>query len=149
MSFPKRFARQSRTLIVAEALALLGVTAVLDLMTSYRIRLLPFYAVPIFVLSWFCGKAWGIASGAFSALSWWCANWFTGDPDLRNWIGVWEVSRHVSFFLIVALVLFLFIVKFLGWVMRAKKAEAAALPPPTRQEELLTEIRDLLKQQRA
>ena len=35
MSFPKRFARQSRTLIVAEALALLGVTAVLDLMTSY------------------------------------------------------------------------------------------------------------------
>jgi large conductance mechanosensitive channel len=48
-------------------------------------------------------------------------------------------------FLIVALALFLFIVKFLGWVMRTKREEAAAPPPPTKQEELLTEIRDLLK----
>jgi large conductance mechanosensitive channel len=48
-------------------------------------------------------------------------------------------------FLILALVLFLFIVKFLGWVMRSKKAEAAAPPPPTKEQELLTEIRDLLK----
>ena len=51
-------------------------------------------------------------------------------------------------FLIVALVLFIFIVKFLGWVMKAKKTEAAAAPPPppTKEELLLTEIRDLLKQ---
>ena len=49
-------------------------------------------------------------------------------------------------FLIVALALFVFIVKFLGWVMRArKKEEAAAPPPPTKEQELLTEIRDLLK----
>jgi large conductance mechanosensitive channel len=48
-------------------------------------------------------------------------------------------------FLIVAAALFTFIVKFLGWVMRAKKAEAAAPPPLTRDQELLTEIRDLLK----
>jgi large conductance mechanosensitive channel len=48
-------------------------------------------------------------------------------------------------FLILALVLFLFIVKFLGWVMRSKKAEAAVPPPLTRDQELLTEIRDLLR----
>jgi large conductance mechanosensitive channel len=47
-------------------------------------------------------------------------------------------------FVIVALVLFLFIVKFLGWVMRNKKEAAAAPPPPTRDQELLAEIRDLL-----
>jgi large conductance mechanosensitive channel len=47
-------------------------------------------------------------------------------------------------FLIVALVLFLFIVKFLGWVMRSKKEEAASPPPLTRDQELLTEIRDVL-----
>jgi large conductance mechanosensitive channel len=46
-------------------------------------------------------------------------------------------------FLIIAFVLYLFIVKFLGWVMRSKKQEAP--PPPTRDQELLTEIRDLLK----
>jgi large conductance mechanosensitive channel len=48
-------------------------------------------------------------------------------------------------FLIIALVLFVFIVKFLGWLMRQKKQEAAVPPPLTRDQELLTEIRDLLR----
>ncbi|WP_373499406.1 large conductance mechanosensitive channel protein MscL [Desulfococcus sp.] len=50
-------------------------------------------------------------------------------------------------FLLVALALFIFIVKFLGWVMRSKKEEAAAAPPPppTTDQVLLAEIRDLLK----
>jgi len=45
-------------------------------------------------------------------------------------------------FLIVAFALYLFIVKFLGWLMKSKQV---APPPPTRDQELLTEIRDLLK----
>jgi large conductance mechanosensitive channel len=48
-------------------------------------------------------------------------------------------------FLIVALVLFVFTVKFLGWLRKLHKEEAAALPPLTKDQELLTEIRDLLK----
>ena len=53
-------------------------------------------------------------------------------------------------FLIVSLALFFFIVKFLGWVMKTKKEEAAApAPVPSKEQELLTEIRDLLKQGRA
>ena len=48
-------------------------------------------------------------------------------------------------FLIVAAALFVFIVKFLGWVMKSKKAEATAPPPLTADQTLLTEIRDLLK----
>ncbi len=52
-------------------------------------------------------------------------------------------------FLIVAAALFFFIVKFLGWIMRTKKEEAKAPPEPSREEQLLTEIRDLLKQQTA
>src|SRR5438270_10364249 len=51
-------------------------------------------------------------------------------------------------FLVIALILFLFIVKFLGWVARLKKQEAVAPPPPTRDQELLMEIRDLLKKER-
>lgn len=50
-------------------------------------------------------------------------------------------------FLIVALALFIFVVKFLGWIMKAKKEEADAPPPPTKDQELLAEIRDLLKAQ--
>lgn len=48
-------------------------------------------------------------------------------------------------FVIVALALFIFMVKFLGWVMRAKREEAAAPPPLTKDQELLAEIRDVLK----
>ena len=49
-------------------------------------------------------------------------------------------------FLIVALALYIFIVKFLGLLMKAKKKEVAAPPPTTKDQELLMEIRDLLKQ---
>ena len=48
-------------------------------------------------------------------------------------------------FLIVAVALFLFIVKFLGWIMTLRKQEQVATPPLTKDQELLTEIRDLLK----
>jgi large conductance mechanosensitive channel len=51
-------------------------------------------------------------------------------------------------FLILAAALFFFIVKFLGWLMRTKKAEASTIPPLSKDQELLTEIRDLLREQR-
>jgi len=49
-------------------------------------------------------------------------------------------------FLILAAALFFFIVKFLGWLMKSKAVEAAAPPALSKDQELLTEIRDLLKQ---
>jgi len=49
-------------------------------------------------------------------------------------------------FLVVAAALFFFIVKFLGWVMRTKKAEGP--PPLTKDQELLIEIRDLLRKEK-
>ena len=49
----------------------------------------------------------------------------------------------VVYFLIVAL--FVFVVKFLKWVIQTKKEEAAATPPLTKDQELLTEICDLLR----
>jgi large conductance mechanosensitive channel len=79
-----------------------------------------------------------------------------GNKGYENWavtIGEKTVPYgkfigDVVSFLILATALFLFIVKFLGWLMKSKAAEAAAPPAPTKDQELLTEIRDLLKQQR-
>jgi large conductance mechanosensitive channel len=53
----------------------------------------------------------------------------------------------VVYFLIVALALFLFVVKFLGWILRTRKEEAP--PPLTKDQELLVEIRDLLQKNAA
>lgn len=83
-----------------------------------------------------------------------------GEQGYRDWklvVGDKQVPyglflAEVVNFLLVALVLWLIIVKFLGWVMRAKKEEAAAAavpPPPTPEQQLLAEIRDLLKNDRA
>ncbi len=49
-------------------------------------------------------------------------------------------------FIIIALVLFIFIVKFIGWLMKNRREEAASPPALTKDQELLTEIRDLLRQ---
>jgi large conductance mechanosensitive channel len=79
-----------------------------------------------------------------------------GDQGYVNW--KWVINgKDVPYglflgeivnFLIVALALYIFIVKFLGWLMKAKKEEAAA-PKPTRDQELLMEIRDLLQKKPA
>ena len=50
----------------------------------------------------------------------------------------------IAHFLLIAAILFLFLVKFLGWLMRPKNPDEVA-PAMNRQEELLTEIRDLLR----
>ena len=50
----------------------------------------------------------------------------------------------IAHFLLISAILFLFLVKFLGWLMRPKKPDEVG-PALSRQEELLTEIRDLLK----
>jgi large conductance mechanosensitive channel len=71
--------------------------------------------------------------------------WVIGEKEIPYGAFLGEVVN----FLIIALVLFIFIVKFLGWVMRTKKQEATAPLPPTKEELLLTEIRDLLKERQA
>lgn len=78
-----------------------------------------------------------------------------GDQGYVGWkivVGAKEIPYglflgEIVNFLIVALALFLFTVKFLGFVLRAKQVEASVPeePAPTKEEILLTEIRDLLK----
>jgi large conductance mechanosensitive channel len=58
-----------------------------------------------------------------------------------------QFLAEVVNFLIVAAALFFFVVKFLGWLTRTRKEEATKPPVPTREEDLLAEIRDLLRAQ--
>ena len=52
-------------------------------------------------------------------------------------------------FLIVSLALFFFTVKFIAWLRRIRGEGKDKTPPLTKDQELLTEIRDLLKASRA
>jgi large conductance mechanosensitive channel len=76
-----------------------------------------------------------------------------GQEGYRGW--KWVIDGHeVPFgvflgeavnFLIVTLVVFFVVVKFLGWLNRFRQKQAE-VPPLTKEQELLTEIRDLLRQ---
>ena len=72
-----------------------------------------------------------------SYLGW---KWIVNGKEIPYGLFIGELVN----FLIVAIALFFFIVKFLGWVMRAKKEETKAPPALTADQVLLTEIRDLL-----
>jgi large conductance mechanosensitive channel len=65
--------------------------------------------------------------------------WTINGSDIPFGLFLGEVVN----FLLIALILFICIRKFLGWVMRSKKD--APVPPLTKDQELLTEIRDLLE----
>src|SRR5438132_1512657 len=76
-----------------------------------------------------------IIPGDQSYVAW---KWIINGKEIPYGVFLGEVVN----FLLIALVLYIFIVKFLGWVMRTKET---APPPPTKDQELLMEIRDLLK----
>lgn len=78
-----------------------------------------------------------IMPGEQGYLSW---QWVINGQEIPYGLFLGEIVN----FLIVALALYIFIVKFLGLVLKAKKEEAVVPPPPTKDQELLTEIRDLL-----
>jgi len=79
-----------------------------------------------------------------------------GDQGYLGWkiaVGAKEIPYGLFIgelvnFVIVTFALYLFIVKLLGYLMKAQQAPAAP-PAPSKQEALLAEIRDLLKAQRA
>ena len=66
--------------------------------------------------------------------------WVIGSKEVPYGLFLGETLN----FLVVAFALFFFAVKFLGWIARTKKEEAP--PPPTKDQVLLAEIRDLLKE---
>jgi large conductance mechanosensitive channel len=76
--------------------------------------------------------------GPQSYLTW---RWTINGKDIPYGLFIGEVVN----FLIVAIALYLFIVKFLGLIMKSKKEETSNPPALTKDQEVLIEIRDLLK----
>ena len=79
-----------------------------------------------------------IMPGQQSYLTW---KWTINAKDIPYGLFIGEVVN----FLIIAIALYFFIVKFVGLIMKSKKEEAANPPALTKDQELLIEIRDSLK----
>lgn len=79
-----------------------------------------------------------IVPGEQGYLSW---KWVINGKDVPYGLFIGEIVN----FLIVALALYIFIVKFLGMIMKHKEKESAVPAQLTKDQELLTEIAELLK----
>jgi large conductance mechanosensitive channel len=79
-----------------------------------------------------------IMPGEQGYLAW---KWVISGKEIPYGLFIGEIVN----FLIVTLALYIFIVKFIGLIMKNKKEEAAVPAPPTKDQELLGEIRDLLR----
>jgi signal transduction histidine kinase len=117
MRLAKAFTMQSRSWIFVEMLAALLVIGFVDAISGYQIRLLPFYAAPIFVVAWSCGKRWGLVAGLIAGVISLTADWLDNDPDLQGWTEGWEIMRHLISCVAIALV---------GSALRAKRDIANA-----------------------
>jgi large conductance mechanosensitive channel len=69
--------------------------------------------------------------------------WEVGDKVVPFGLFLGEIVN----FLIVSLALFFFVRKFLGFLLSMRQEEKNAIPPLTKDQQLLTEIRDLLTRQ--
>jgi large conductance mechanosensitive channel len=79
-----------------------------------------------------------VMPGEQGYLAW---KWVVNSKEIPYGLFIGEIVN----FLIIALALYIFIVKFIGMLIRNKQDEEAAPPAPTKDQELLAEIRDLLK----
>jgi len=82
-----------------------------------------------------------IMPGNQSYLTW---KWVINGKDVPYGLFIGEIVN----FLIVALALYIFIVKFIGLIMKNKQEKETTPPPLTKDQELLTEIRNLMMKEK-
>ena len=76
-------------------------------------------------------------------------SYVTPSTDFSQWrigkVMIGLLINDVIAFVIIALAVFVVIVKLVGWLTRKREEPAKEIPPVSQQELLLTEIRDLLR----
>ena len=76
-------------------------------------------------------------------------SYVTPSTDFSEWrlgkVMIGLLINDVIAFVIIALAVFVVIVKLVGWLTRKREEPAKEIPPVSQQELLLTEIRDLLR----
>jgi large conductance mechanosensitive channel len=82
-----------------------------------------------------------IMPGQQGYLGW---KWVINGKDVPYGLFIGEIVN----FLIVALALYIFIVKFIGLIMKNKQEKETTPPPLTKDQELLTEIRNLMMKEK-
>jgi len=87
---------------VTAALLLVALLGVLDYLNGPDVSLLIFYAVPVFIASWYAGRGAGVLACAASGLSWFAVAHLTSEHYANALIAYWNAFVRVSFILLLA-----------------------------------------------
>jgi signal transduction histidine kinase len=93
--------RQSRGLVVCEALMLLFIVGSIDYITGYEVTVFPFYAIPILFAMWLHGRNLAIIISVLSTLSWLLQDTASHHPYSQEWYQIWDAIVRFMFFLLV------------------------------------------------
>ncbi len=73
-----------------------------DFVTGAHISMLLFYALPIFLSSWFCGKTEGIVVAAAATASWLFVNVLHHSPEESDAVLSWNALTRLGIFMLIA-----------------------------------------------
>ena len=87
------------------SLALLGAIASIDVATGPELAFSVFYLAPIVLVTWFAGRAWGLAFDLLAAIAWFMADDLSGQVLAQPGIRYWNAAVRLAFFVIVTFLL--------------------------------------------
>ena len=96
----------SRVIVLLAVLSL-GLTALLDHLTSYEISFSLFYLVPVALVAWYGGKRVGMTMAVLAACTWFVIDQVAGHVYSSNLIAIWNALVRLGFFVITAYLLIL------------------------------------------
>jgi signal transduction histidine kinase len=94
--------RQSKHLLLGEALLLVGLIGAIDWFTGYEVSLSLFYGAPIMAAIWYCDKKAGMLVAIVCAIAWWWADILAGHIYPKRWLAIWEPCLQFGYFGFVA-----------------------------------------------
>jgi diguanylate cyclase (GGDEF)-like protein len=93
-----------RSVLIALALALVGVIGLLDYVTGWEVYFSTFYLAPVCFAAWFMGRGVGALVAVLSAAAgWWAVYLQTGHTFSHPAIPYWNVAARLCLFLLAAL----------------------------------------------
>ena len=103
MKFLALVQRQSKPVLLAEALILVLLTGTLDWLSGYEVSMSLFYGIPIMAAIWFCDRKSGLLIAIICGITWWWADLLAGHIYPQIWLSIWEPTVRFVYFGFVAI----------------------------------------------
>lgn len=100
-----QFYRQNSLLLHAVCTALIAVVAMLDYLTGFEVSFFMFYALPIWVATWYQGLKVGIIYALIALIGWSLSAYYTDHHFSHPLIPYWNGGMRLGFFLFSAFTL--------------------------------------------